>query len=157
MEEQTYRDKHVLNLFLWRDICTKDYNDLSETMKDLERIEAAHRTSSPSIMTAEQIKLRNNTTSNTQQPVPKDIGNVELKEPTKEKRGEYQEGTLLALSSEQTFTQWLHERQGEIAEDSELENYHSTGWSRTKNHILVPEWDIFVVHLFSHLESGVWL
>ena len=42
-EEKIDRYTKALKLYVWKEMCTKDYGDLSEAMADAEQIEETHR------------------------------------------------------------------------------------------------------------------
>ena len=77
--EQIDRYTRGLKPYIWKEMCTKDYDNLTDAMRDAERIEAAHR------------RLKNHVSAK-RQPVgdsgraPMEIGNVELKKLTPAER-----------------------------------------------------------------------
>lgn len=85
MEEQIDRYTRGLKSYIWKELCTKDYKELTEAMRDAERIEAAHRRSGTSNQTKGP---NNNKQAAHQQPTPMEIGNVQLQKLSKEEREE---------------------------------------------------------------------
>lgn len=77
--------------YIWKDLCTNDYNELSEIMTDAQRIEAAHKRLG-SLQTNSNFNFVNQSSSynnaGTDQPTPMEIGNIELKKLTPEERDE---------------------------------------------------------------------
>ena len=76
-EEQIDRYARGLKPFIWRELCTREYNSLTDLMRDAERVESAFRRSG-------KVPVRNITgdkprASRPNGPVPMDIGNVTLK------------------------------------------------------------------------------
>lgn len=88
MEEQIDRYTRGLKPYIWRELCTKDYKELTEAMRDAERVEAAHRRSGNVGTSKNSNSGSNKNTSASQQPTPMEIGNIELKKLTKEERDE---------------------------------------------------------------------
>ena len=80
-EEKIDRYTRALKPYVWKEMCTKDYSELSEAMADAERIEEAHR----------RIGTRNLRTSTSNRPsrssettsgsgvAPMDLGNAQVK------------------------------------------------------------------------------
>ena len=88
MEEQVDRYSRGLKNYIWKDLCTNDYDDITEVMRDAERVEATHRRSGNNVPRSSYTPNSNTTPDTTQQPVPMEIGNVEIKKLTKEEREE---------------------------------------------------------------------
>lgn len=81
MEEQVDRYTRGLKPYIWKELCTRDYEDLSAAMRDAERVESAHR----------RFKHKKPTetpkpTSQPLSPTPMDIGNITLKKLTPAER-----------------------------------------------------------------------
>ena len=80
-EEKIDRYTRALKPYVWKEMCTKDYSELSEAMADAERIEEAHR----------RIGTRNSRTNMSNRPTrssgitsgsgvaPMDLGNAQVK------------------------------------------------------------------------------
>ena len=81
MKDQIDRYSRGLKPYIWKALCTKEYNTLSDLMRDAERIEAAYR-GQPG---TGSMRLSGNKTGNGSGnkrnggPVPMEIGNVEIK------------------------------------------------------------------------------
>lgn len=84
-EEQVDRYTRGLKSYIWKELCTKDYKELSEAMRDAERVEAAHRRVGTRIGT-QTYEPRNNT--NDSRPVPMEIGNIQLRKLSPAERDE---------------------------------------------------------------------
>ena len=77
-EEKIDRYTRGLKSYIWKELCTNDYKELQDAMRDAERVEAAHRrlgTSNKSLS-----KPKNDG------PAPMEIGNIQLKKLTQEER-----------------------------------------------------------------------
>ena len=81
MEEQIDRYTRGSKAYIWRELCTNDYEKLSDAMRDAERIEAAHRRGG---MNQKTIKTGSKTESS--KPTPMEIGNIQLQKLSKEER-----------------------------------------------------------------------
>ena len=93
MKEQVDRYTRGLKPYIWKELCTKDYSNLADAMRDAERVESAHRRagSSPKI----RIDQRNYTSASSK-PTPMDIGNIQITKLTKEERARcFKEGLCL--------------------------------------------------------------
>ena len=80
MEEQLDRYARGLKSYIWKELCTKEYNSLGELMEDAERVEMAHRRfgrTTPKIGPSEKPGPPKIT-----KPVPMDIGNIQLEKLT---------------------------------------------------------------------------
>ena len=81
IEEQIDRYTRGLKNYIWKELCTKEYTKLSDAMRDAERVESAHkRVANPSKGN------KNNPSSGTTNPVPMELGNVQLQKLTPEER-----------------------------------------------------------------------
>ena len=84
-EEQIDRYTRGLKPYIWREMCTKDYKELVEAMRDTEKIESAHHRGG---------NVRQNhgprnvigRPAPVQAPVPMEIGNIRLQKLTPEER-----------------------------------------------------------------------
>lgn len=81
-EEQIDRYTRGLKPYIWRELCTKDYKQLADAMRDAERIESAHRRGGS--LPRGETSRRNGEAMN--KPTPMDIGNVQLTKLTNEER-----------------------------------------------------------------------
>ena len=80
MDEQIDRYTRGLKPMIWRELCTNDYNELVDVMRDAERVEAAQRRIQPR---RSGVSFRPQKPSqNNQGPVPMDIGNINLRKLT---------------------------------------------------------------------------
>ena len=79
-EEQIDRYTRGLKPYIWKELCTRDYTELSEAMKDAERVESAHRRLNKTSSSA-RVNFSNQTG-----PVPMEIGNITLKKLTAAER-----------------------------------------------------------------------
>ena len=77
--EQIDRYTRGLKPYIWKEMCTKDYENLTDAMRDAERIEAAHRRLK-NIAPARKSPMIN------EGRAPMDIGNLELKKLTPAER-----------------------------------------------------------------------
>ena len=100
--EQIDRYTRGLKPYIWREMCTKDYNDLTHAMRDAERIEAACRRTkhaesyfaqhSPTSDTVpppkiiEAVRIPTFAGQENSEPVPMEIGNLRLKKLTPQER-----------------------------------------------------------------------
>ena len=82
IEEQIDRYTRGLKSYIWKELCTNDYDKLSDAMKDAERVEAAHKRSGNNPMRTKS----NNNSDVSNKPVPMEIGNIQLQKLTKEER-----------------------------------------------------------------------
>ena len=84
MEEQIDRYTRGLKSYIWKELCTKDYKELTEAMRDAERVEAAHRRAGGNT----QPKSNGKKPETTQKPQgdPMEIGNIQLRKLTQEER-----------------------------------------------------------------------
>ena len=84
IDEQIDRYTRGLKNYIWKEICTNDYESLSDAMCDAERIESAHRR----VPTSSKKSLKNNSTGSQGDinPVPMELGNVQLRKLTSEER-----------------------------------------------------------------------
>lgn len=83
MKEQVDRYTRGLKLYIWKELCTKDYGNLADAMKDAERVEAAHRRIGNPSKNRPDNKVSHNTV---QKPTPMDIGNIQINRLSKEER-----------------------------------------------------------------------
>ena len=77
VEEQLDRYARGLRSYIWKELCTKEYTSLGELMRDAERVEMAHRRFgrvAPKFGISEK-----SGPSKSSEPVPMDIGSVQLK------------------------------------------------------------------------------
>ena len=76
IEEQVDRYARGLKPFIWRELCTREYNNLTDLMRDAERVESFRRSGRipPRNITGDRLKP-----SKSNEPVPMEIGNVTLK------------------------------------------------------------------------------
>ena len=80
IEEQLDRCARGLKSYIWKELCTKEYNSLGELMKDAERVKTAHRRfgrTAPKIGQSEK-----SGPPKIIKPVPMDVGNIQLKKLT---------------------------------------------------------------------------
>ena len=82
MEEQVDRYTRGLKPYIWKELCTRDYSDLTEAMRDAERIEAAHRR----FPTKRAPLAHRKQTLAEQGPTPMDIDNIKLRKLTPAER-----------------------------------------------------------------------
>lgn len=87
MEEQLDRYTRGLESYIWKDSCTNDNNDHSETMENAEVIEAANCRSRIIKKAVYLNNLTNNSNGGTQKPIPMEIGYVELKKFMQKRKG----------------------------------------------------------------------
>ena len=73
MEEQIDRYTRGLKPYIWKELCTRDYNELGDAMRDAERVEAAHKR-----LGSKPTTTQNPQKPNADTPVPMDLGNVKL-------------------------------------------------------------------------------
>lgn len=83
-EEQVDRYTRGLKGYIWKELCTKDYDELSEAMRDAERVEAAHRR--VGMRTAPVMDGPRNRMHNNQKPVPMELGNTQLRKLSPQER-----------------------------------------------------------------------
>ncbi len=83
IEEQIDRYTRGLKHYIWKELCTNEYEKLADAMRDAERVEAAH---SRLQKTGKDTKKPANNRPEQQKPVPMDIGNVQLRKLTREER-----------------------------------------------------------------------
>jgi len=86
MAEQIDRYTRGLKQYIWKELCTKDYRDLAEAMRDAERVEAAHRRLGPNGGISENKDYGRKPEGNSSRPVPMELGNIQIKKLTKEER-----------------------------------------------------------------------
>ena len=84
IEEQIDLYARGLKPFIWRELCTREYNSLTDLMRDAERVESAFDRSG-------KVPVRNITgdkprASKLNVPVPMDIGDITLKKLTPAER-----------------------------------------------------------------------
>lgn len=82
VEEQIDRYTRGLKPYIWKELCTRDYTELSEAMRDAERIEAAHRRFPTRRVPNAQRKL----SQQEQGPTPMEIDNIKLRKLTPAER-----------------------------------------------------------------------
>jgi len=91
-EEQIDRYTRGLKPYIWKELCTKDYIELSDAMKDAERVESAHRRAGKVQGGPNGGGGKNNNGQGRGDGNPRndpmDLGNVELRKLTKEERDE---------------------------------------------------------------------
>lgn len=87
MEEQVDRYTRGLKPYIWKELCTNDYKDITEAMRNAERVEAAHKRVGNGNF-SKNVSSSSNRGAGNQQPTPMEIGNTELKKLTKEEREE---------------------------------------------------------------------
>ena len=93
--EQIDRYTRSLKPYIWKEMCTKDYDNLTDDMRDAERIEATHR------------RLKTHVPAK-RQPVgdsgraPMEIGNLELKKLTQQREKMYGKRSPLTFSRERS-------------------------------------------------------
>lgn len=93
-DEKIDRYTRGLKPFIWKELCTKNYDDLVMVMRDAERIEAAHRrfkSNTPGGFRTTRDRnssLRKSSDNNqsNNEPTPMEIGNVQLKKLTPAER-----------------------------------------------------------------------
>lgn len=89
MEEKIDRYTRGLKPYIWKELCTKDYTELTEAMKDAERVEAAHRRTNTNIVPRNGVHNKQTPKSDSSsQAVPMEIGNTEMSKLSKEEREE---------------------------------------------------------------------
>ena len=69
---------------MYKEICTTEYTRLSDAMRDAERIESAHKRVASSSKSPSKGKSPGN--SGNSNPVPLEIGNIQIKKLTPEER-----------------------------------------------------------------------
>ncbi len=96
VEEQLDRYAGDLKIYIWKELCTKEYSSLSELLRDAERIAMALRRfgkSAPKFGNPVQTP-----TTKANEPVPIVIGNLQLKKLTAAERDQCRkERTLFPL------------------------------------------------------------
>ena len=93
MKEQVDRYTRGLKPYIWRELCTNDYSNLADAMKDAERVESAHRRAGPPPKSRQDQKSNSNGGN---KPTPMDIGNIQITKLTKEERNRcFKEGLCL--------------------------------------------------------------
>lgn len=75
VSEQIDRYTRGLKAYIWKELCTKEYTNLTDAMKDAERVEAAHRRLKTKIQKGPVQEPKN-------EPEPMELGNVQLKKLT---------------------------------------------------------------------------
>ena len=84
VEEQIDRYTRGLKPYIWKELCTKEYNTLNAAMRDAERVESAHKRlrkpTKPLKPLAEDIDI--------QDPTPMEVGAIELKKLTPAERAQ---------------------------------------------------------------------
>ena len=86
MDEQIDRYSRALKPYIWKELCTKEYTDLSQLMKDAERVEAAHRGGMRNSKYYHQSTNEPPGSGASNGPVPMELGNVRLSKLTREER-----------------------------------------------------------------------
>lgn len=81
--EQIDRYTRGLKNYIWKELCTNEYERLTDAMRDAERVEAAHNRMPKS---GNSNNKKQGDHQRAQQPVPMDIGNVQVKKLTAEER-----------------------------------------------------------------------
>lgn len=73
MEEQIDRYTRGLKPYIWKELCTRNYTDVSDAMRDAERVEAAHKrlNTKPAVPNRQHKPKADG-------PVPMDLGNIKL-------------------------------------------------------------------------------
>ena len=82
VEEQIDRYTRGLKPYIWKELCTKDYTELSEAMRDAERIEAAHRR----FPTKRTQATHRKPVQHDQDPTPMEIDHIKLRKLTPAER-----------------------------------------------------------------------
>ena len=84
LDEQIDRYTRGLKPYIFKEICTVEYTKLSDAMCDAERIESAHKR----VPSSSKSSNKGNTGGNTgnTNPVPMEIGNIQIKKLTPEER-----------------------------------------------------------------------
>ena len=77
-KDQIDRYSRGLKSYIWKALCTKEYETLTDLMRDAERIEAAYKRSGPRQI-GPGSSSRSNGLSNGNGPVPMEIGNIEMR------------------------------------------------------------------------------
>ena len=80
IDEQLDRYLRGLKSYIYRDLCTREYTRLADVMRDAERIESAYKRVVNPGRASKDIKKAD---QNKPQPVPMDIGNIEIEKPQK--------------------------------------------------------------------------
>ncbi len=80
--EKIDRYSRGLKSYIWKELCTKDYDDLTVLMRDAQRVESAHKRLGGSYLKSY------NSPSAEKQNDPMEIGNIEIKKLTPEEREE---------------------------------------------------------------------
>ena len=80
VDEQIDRYTRGLKNYIWKELCTKEYTRLADAMRDAERVESAHKRVTP------PKGPKNNSGQGNSNPVPMELGNVQIKKLTKEER-----------------------------------------------------------------------
>ena len=86
IDEQLDRYSRGLKPYIWKELCTRDYNNLTDAMRDAERVESAHRRLGPKSNGRSPIPQRNQGNGKHDGPTPMDIGNVQIKKLTPAER-----------------------------------------------------------------------
>ena len=84
VDEQIDRYTRGLKNYIFKELCTVEYSRLSDAMRDAERIESAHKRV-PSSNKGNN-KGNNNGSNGNTNPVPMEIGNIQIKKLTPEER-----------------------------------------------------------------------
>ncbi len=77
LEKQLDRHAAGIKTYIWKELCTKEYTSLEELVCDTEKVEMAHRRFGKSA--PKFINLRKTTRNKSNEPAPKDKGNLQLK------------------------------------------------------------------------------
>ena len=82
VEEQIDRYTRGLKPYIWKELCTREYTRLSDAMRDAERVESAHRRLGKPSKPGDKPRQPKPSSD----PVPMEIGNVQLKKLTPAER-----------------------------------------------------------------------
>lgn len=78
-KDQIDRYSRGLKPYIWKALCTKEYENLTDLMRDAERVEAAYRRSGlPQV--GSRSTVRSNGSSGGNGPVPMEIGNIGMRQ-----------------------------------------------------------------------------
>ena len=80
VEEQIDRYTRGLKPYIWKELCTREYHQLNDAMRDAERVESAHK------RLGKPPKQDQRPPKNHQEPTPMEIGNIQLKKLTPAER-----------------------------------------------------------------------
>lgn len=86
MEEQLDRYSRGLKPHIWKELCTRDYENLTDAMRDAERVESAHKRLGPRGTGKPPFVPRNPGSGKLDGPTPMDIGNLQIKKLTPAER-----------------------------------------------------------------------